>query len=193
MLASTATQHSLAGHFPMGIGAWDQSNLTGGNRFRDFERNGLPRLFEKFVFNFYRRELPEWSVNALIFKWQVEGQNEQANALLPHMKTDVCLHRSGRAIILDTKFYAQALQSSEYGSARLPPANLYQLFTYLRQRSSEPGWEQAEGVLLYPRTKQEFAVDFTTHGHRIRALTLELAQPWKQIHDDLMQIVKVGS
>ena len=172
---------------------WLPDEFGSGNRFRDFEKNGLARLFEKFVFNFYHRELPDWQVNALTFKWQIESQNEGANDLLPQMKTDVCLHCPGRAIILDTKFYAQALKASEYGLPKLPPGNLYQLFTYLRQRSSEPGWEQAEGILLYPRTTQDFAVDFTTHGHRIRALTLDLAQPWKQIHDDLMHIVKVGS
>jgi 5-methylcytosine-specific restriction enzyme subunit McrC len=110
------------------------------------------------------------------------------------METDVCLHSPGRAIILDTKFYAQALKAGAFGTARLSPANLYQLFTYLRQRAAEPGWEQAEGVLLYPRTNRDFAVEFTTHGHRIRALTLDLAQPkWMDIHDRLMQIVAGGS
>ena len=92
-------------------------------------------------------------------------------------------------IILDTKFYAQALKVGAYGTARLPSANLYQLFTYLRQQSCEPGWEQAEGVLLYPRTTRDFAVEFTTHGHRIRALSLDLAQTWQEIHVALMQIV----
>ena len=103
------------------------------------------------------------------------------------METDVCLDRPGRAIILDTKFYAQALKAGAFGAtAKLPSANLYQLFTYLRQRATEPGWEQAEGVLLYPRTTRDFAVEFTTHGHRIRARTLDLSQPWRNIHAGLM-------
>jgi hypothetical protein len=60
---------------------------------------------------------------------------------------------------------------------------------YLRQQSCKPGWEQAEGVLLYPRTTRDFVVEFTTHGHRIRALTLDLAQRWQNIHQQLMGIV----
>jgi 5-methylcytosine-specific restriction enzyme subunit McrC len=169
---------------------WLPAERGGARRFRDFVRDGLPMLFEKFVLNFYRQELPaEWHIRATTFKWQLVAPNADALALVPRMETDVCLSRLGRSIILDTKFYAQALKNGAHGQARLPSANLYQLFTYLRQQSSEPGWEEAEGVLLYPWTNRDFAVEFTTHGHRIRALTLNLTQPWQQIHSALMQIV----
>lgn len=101
-------------------------------------------------------------------------------------------HRRGRAIILDTKFYSQALKGGDHGSAKLIPSNLYQLFTYLRQRASISGWEQAEGVLLYPQTTRRFSAEFTTHGHRIRALTLDLTQQWQEIRDRLLQIVRTA-
>ncbi len=173
---------------------WLPAEYGGARHFRDFVRDGLHKLFEKFVFNFYRHELPaEWKVDAPIFDWQIIDANADAFALLPRMETDVCLRGPGRAIILDTKFYANALKSGSFGPPRLPSANLYQLFTYLRQRSCEAGWEQAEGVLLYPRTKRDFGAEFTTHGHRIRALTLDLAQPWPKIHACLMQIVSIGA
>ena len=174
---------------------WLPAERGGGRHFRDFVRDGLPALFEKFVFNFYQRELPaEWHVRAPIIDWQLFAPNEDALALVPRMKTDVCLDCPGRAIILDTKFYAQALKAGAFGTtAKLPSANLYQLFTYLRQRATEPGWEQAEGVLLYPRTTRDFSAEFTTHGHRIRARTLDLSQPWWNIHAGLMQIVADGS
>jgi 5-methylcytosine-specific restriction enzyme subunit McrC len=123
----------------------------------------------------------------------LDETNEDARMLLPRMETDVCLRGEGRAIILDTKFYAEALKAGSYGTPKLSSANLYQIFTYLRQQSSKPGWEQAEGVLLYPRTTRDFAVEFTTHGHRIRALTLDLAQPWQNIHAALLEIVGVSN
>jgi hypothetical protein len=44
-------------------------------------------------------------------------------------------------------------------------------------------------ILLYPRTTRDVAVEFTTQSHRIRALTLDLAQPWKSIHGALMRIM----
>ena len=169
---------------------WLPAEHGGTRRFRDFVRDGLPRLFENFVLNFYRHELPaEWSVSAPVIQWQITAPNADALALVPRMETDLCLRGPGRAIILDTKFYAQALKAGAYGTARLPSANLYQLFTYLRQQSCEVGWDQAEGVLLYPRTTRDFAVEFTTHGHRIRALSLDLAQTWQNIHVALMQVV----
>ena len=172
---------------------WLPAEYVGGRRFRDFVRDGLSKLFENFVLNFYRHELPaDWNVSAPVIQWQFTSPNADAQALVPRMETDVCLHGPGRAIILDTKFYAQALKAGAYGTARLPSANLYQLFTYLRQQSCEPGWEQAEGVLLYPRTTRNFDAEFTTHGHRIRALSLDLAQTWQNIHVALMQIVAAG-
>ena len=44
----------------------------------------------------------------------------------------MCLRGDGRAIILDTKFYAEALKAGSYGTPKLSSANLYQLFTCLR-------------------------------------------------------------
>ena len=170
---------------------WLPSEQGNGRRFRDFVRDRLPALFEQFVFQFYRHELPAgagWQVSAPAFRWQLTGANADADALVPRMETDVCLACPGRAIILDTKFSAQALKANLYGGAKLPPTNLYQLFTYLRQHSAEVGWATAEGVLLYPRTTRDFSAEFTTHGHRIRALTLDLTQPWRDIHAALLAI-----
>jgi len=159
--------------------------------FRDFERDQLPQLFEKFVFNFFQLELPatEWSVTRSKIFWQMSAPNEDARKLVPEMQTDVCLKSRDRAIILDTKFYAQALKERHRGNAKLPSSNLYQLFTYLRQQSHVSGWEQSEGVLLYPRTTQTFDVDFVTHGHRMRALTLDLTMPWHNVRQSLLVLV----
>lgn len=173
---------------------WLPEEQGGPRRFRDFVRDGLPALFEKFIFNFYRHELArDWKVSSPIIQWQMFQPNQDARTFVPRMETDICLRRQDRAIILDTKFYASALKLSSFGEPKLPAANLYQLYTYLRQKSVDAGWEQAEGVLLYPRTTQNVAVEFITHGHRIRALTIDLAQPlWKTIHHQLMGIVSQG-
>lgn len=172
---------------------WLPAEQGRARRFRDFVRDGLPTLFEKFILNFFRRELPpSWQVSAPVIRWQMDAKNDDALALVPRMETDVCLRGPGRAIILDTKFYSQALKAGPYGRSKLSPSNLYQIFTYLRQKSCELDWEQAEGVLLYPRTTRNFAVDFRTQGHRIRALTLDLTQQWWNIHAALMQIVKAA-
>ena len=168
---------------------WLPEESGSGRKFREFERKGLHRLFEKFIFHFCSREMPDWKVSPLQIKWKVECQNDDAKRWLPLMKTDVCLEREGRAIIVDAKFYAEALKAGQYGSEKLISAHLYQLYTYLRQQSTECGWEQAEGILIYPYTNRPINADFTTHGHRIRAMTLNLAQPWSRVAQELMQIV----
>lgn len=168
---------------------WLPTEEGRGRHFRDFARNGLPKVFERFVLNFYKRELPDWDVGAPWIDWSADGQNALSRELLPVMKTDVCLSRPGRAIILDTKFYAEALKAGPYGTPKLLSGNLYQMYTYLRQKSCDPGWESAEGVLLYPRTSRDLDAEFSTHGHRIRAVTLNLWQPWQAIHGDLLNIV----
>ena len=102
---------------------WLPAEHGGARRFRDFVRDGLSTLFEDFVLNFYRHELPaDWHASAPVIQWQFDAANADALALVPRMETDVCLCGPGRAIILDTKFYAQALKAGAYGTARLPSA-----------------------------------------------------------------------
>jgi 5-methylcytosine-specific restriction enzyme subunit McrC len=165
--------------------------VEGGTRlrFRDFVRDGLPGLFEKFVLNFYKYELPNWQVWSPVFEWDVGHQNADAIELIPRMETDVCLKGPDRAIVIDTKFYTEALRTGQYGGQRLSTSNLYQLFTYLRQRSVTPGWERADGVLLYPKTSRAFSAEFVTHGHRIRAMTVDLELPWREISASLLEMV----
>ena len=165
---------------------WLPDAAGGQSRFRDFVRNGLPALFEKFVLNFYTHELPAgWTVSAPHIEWPMSEANADARVLVPLMKTDVCISGPDRAIILDTKFYATALTENAYGSEKLRAGHLYQLFAYLRHRAHEPRWEKAEGVLLYPRVERGFAPEFTTHGHRIRALTVDLHKPWREVEREL--------
>ena len=162
----------------------------GQRRFSDFIRDDLKQLFEKFVLNFYKHHLPAgWTASSSIFRWHMEFANADAMALVPQLKTDVSMRGPGKAIILDTKFYTDALAGGSFDSTKLFSSNLQQLYTYCSQRAVEPGWEDAEGVLLYPKTERDFNADFVTRGHRIRAMTLDLTAPWQRIESDLLAIV----
>ncbi len=117
---------------------WLPDETGTGRRFRDFVREGLNKLFEKFVFEFYRQELPKeegWKVAARHFDWAVSQQNADARAMLPEMKTDVCLTRTGRAIIIDTKYYTETLKTGQYGGEKLPTGNLSFGQSHLNQAS----------------------------------------------------------
>jgi len=49
--------------------------------------------------------------------------------------------------------------------------------------------KEAEGMLLYPTVQQASDESFTVQGHRMRICTINLAQPWEGIHDDLLWLI----
>lgn len=44
-------------------------------------------------------------------------------------------------------------------------------------------------MLLYPTVQQALDESFTVQGHRMRICTINLAQPWQGIHDDLLGLI----
>jgi 5-methylcytosine-specific restriction enzyme subunit McrC len=110
--------------------------------------------------------------------------------LLPIMRPDVVLISPRRRIILDTKFYREPLMVSRYGGRRVRPSHLYQLFAYLENRNAwAPDGPPHEGLLLYPVVQDAFRLDFRLKGHRIQVRTIDLDQDWREIREDLLEMV----
>jgi 5-methylcytosine-specific restriction enzyme subunit McrC len=65
----------------------------GEYRFKDFIRDEgrMRKVFQDFVYNFYRIEQKHFTVSSERVDWDVTYADEQARALLPEMITDVCL------------------------------------------------------------------------------------------------------
>ena len=88
---------------------------TGHTAFRDFRRDKATmwRLFEDFVTGFYEREQRAYVVNPggrRRIDWTGTDATDAANrARIPVMEADVILESPERRIILDTKFYRDAL------------------------------------------------------------------------------------
>jgi 5-methylcytosine-specific restriction enzyme subunit McrC len=169
--------------------AVDESN--GRRRFRDFLRDEGPmaRLFERFVYNFYRREQCGLTVGNRVLKWaQTEGTAVDL-AMLPSMRTDVFLSSSTRRVIVDAKYYRSPLQSN-YRKDTVRSGHLYQLYAYVRNLELiEPGPPEVEGVLIYPLVDRPISLDVKIHGHRFQLRTIDLASSWREIHHDLLEIV----
>tara|TARA_B100000029_G_C17228442_1_gene834455 strand:- start:182 stop:634 length:453 start_codon:yes stop_codon:yes gene_type:complete len=149
----------------------------------------MRRLFEKFVFNFFRREQSEFTVSSERMRWEgVSGASEDV-ALLPHMRTDISLESPTRKIVIDTKFYSQTLQ--EYrGKTSVRSANLYQIYSYLQNLGYRSGQNQTlEGVLLYPTVSESLSLDYEIQGHRLRIVTLGLEDDWREIRGQLLQLI----
>ena len=164
---------------------------SGETRFTDFSEKQMEKLYEKFIIEFYRREQNDYRVNrpGRSIRWVVDGTEEHQRSMIPRMEADVILEAPNRRIIMDAKFYPQAL-SIRYGTKKLRSDNLYQLLAYLRNREAtgEPG-PKHEGILLYPTVEETIRVDVRLEGFPVSARSIDLAQPWQNIHDEMLALI----
>ncbi len=161
----------------------------GATRFQDFVRDEklMPLFFEKFVRRFYEKEQSVFKVGAIQLEWDVLATSEDL-AVLPRMNTDVSLHSAERRIIIDCKFYKEAM-TGRYGQEKIHSANLYQLYSYLKNAGQKSGWEDSEGMLLYPAVGEEFDHQFVIDGHPVRVASVNLDRNWRGIHERLLVLI----
>ena len=164
---------------------------AGSRRFRDIltDETLMHALFEAFVRNFAARHCIGGHVAQMTIQWQATAAAEDTSALLPWMFTDVTISWPNRKLILDCKYYREALVS-RFDALRFHSGNLYQLNAYLTNKACDPGWGDVEGMLLYPSNGYEFDHRFTLYGrHRIRVATINLNQPWRDIETALLRLL----
>jgi 5-methylcytosine-specific restriction enzyme subunit McrC len=82
-----------------------------GTKFSDFldDEKLMAGVFEAFVRNFFKTEQNEFTVGSEYIQWESVAQTAEMVHFLPTMRTDVTLRSRDRIIILDTKYYAEAL------------------------------------------------------------------------------------
>jgi len=149
----------------------------------------MARVFEDFVRNFYKVEQQKYKVEPLTLKWDATPINISNIAQLPNMRTDIYLKSENGAIIIDTKFYRNAIQTF-YETDTFNSNNLYQLFTYLEHYSSTTGYNHAvNGILLYPTVNFELNEMFLIKGKSISIHTINLQQHWESIKLRLLEII----
>jgi len=164
---------------------------TGRYRVRDFLRDhqAMARLFESFVFNFYRIERPEFDVKSDIIQWDGTSLTDPTLSFLPSMRTDICLRRSERTVVIDAKYYAETLEGW-YDAQKVHSAHLYQLVSYIKNLKRRGGSDaNAEGMLLYPTVDRSLRLEYTLLGHKVRICTVDLAQDWEKIDSELRALV----
>ena len=172
---------------------------TGRTTFRDFRRDEATMwaLFEEFVTGFYQREQRVYRVNpgGRRVQWADPGWATDADrARIPVMDADVILESPERRIILDTKYYKDALARGRgRGAGKLHSGNLYQLLAYLRNRqATRPAGAVHEGILLYPQVGDEaLRADVRLEGFRIQARTVDLGRDWRLIHEEMLETVGI--
>lgn len=174
-----------------------EHDSEGNCKFKRLEANegAMPAIFEQFVYAFARRHLSNVQLPAKRIQWQAEYHTETTSDLMPTMNTDLTIHwkDSGRKLILDCKYYKKAFTSQTFGDReynRFKTNNLYQVFAYLINKREITGWEQVEGMLLYPTTTADLHEDMTLlNQHRMQICSINLNQDWQSIKADLISIL----
>ncbi len=163
---------------------------SGEHRFAGLTDAVMSKVYEDFVIEFYRREQNRYRVNGhgRTIRWAQDGTHEDERRKLPRMEADVILEAEDRRIIMDAKYYAEAL-GGRFGG-KLRSENLYQLLAYLRNREATvaPG-AMHEGILLYPTVGQAVSARVCLEGYWIQARSIDLSKDWQEIHRNMLQII----
>ena len=129
----------------------NKGNIEFETYIKDYK---MAKLYEKFVLNFYKRELDEntYEVNSPHINWAIpDNSSAFLISILPQMKTDIVVKNklNNKFLLIDTKFYSETLISGHRSNAKKLHSNhLYQLNTYLDNVYSDNICKK--GLLLYP-------------------------------------------
>ena len=121
-----------------------QSEKKGEKKLMEFLDNQLMnRLYEKFILNYYRKEHKYLKAYSPQIEWQLD---DDFSEMLPRMQTDITLEYEDKILIIDAKYYSNTTQS--YFDARtIHSHNLYQIFTYVKNKEVEVD-NEVSGMLL---------------------------------------------
>ena len=148
------------------------------------------RLYEKFILEYYSKHFPELSVSVSQILWSVD---DGIRTMLPVMQSDIHLQKGNTVLIIDAKYYSHTTQT-QYDKHTIHSNNMYQIFTYVKNRDYDFGDEEHKisGMLLYAKTEEEIQPDnvYQMHGNQITVRTLDLNLPFEKIAEQLNAIAK---
>lgn len=160
----------------------------GPRRFKQFEEEYMPRLFEKFVLEYYRKHYPEVEPSSAWIEWSIDGGDDEH---LPTMKPDITFEYNGKTLIIDTKYYNKILIANPlYDKRTIHAGNMYQIFSYVKNKAAQSE-NIVSGLLLYAKTDEEICPDISCKmsGNLISVKTLDLNQDFRSIQGQLNKIM----
>lgn len=168
-----------------------QTNSDGSTRLMDFlDEQRMCRLYEKFILEYYKREFPMLGVSASQIPWALD---DGSGAMLPTMQSDIMLTLGNDVLIIDAKYYSHTTQL-QYDVHTLHSGNLYQIFTYVKNKDFEfaDTPHKVSGMLLYAKTEEAIQPDkrYQMSGNSISVKTLDLNRDFSVIAAQLNAIAK---
>ena len=167
-----------------------QTTTDGSTKLMDFfDEQRMCRLYEKFILEYYRRHYPQLKASASQIPWILD--DGCSNAMLPVMQSDITLSSGNHILIIDAKYYSHATQV-QYDRHTIHSNNLYQVFTYVKNKDAQFGDEphKVSGLLLYAQTDEAILPNNTywMSGNRIDVRTLNLDCNFSEITRQLNDI-----
>lgn len=164
---------------------------TGEQKLATFINDqNMSRLYEKFILEYYAKECPQVKATASHIRWALD---DGVGTMLPEMKSDIMLTKGNDILIIDAKYYTHSTQS-RFDVHTIHSANLYQIFTYVKNKDAEYGEKphKVSGMLLYAATDETVQPDSTYQmsGNKISVKTLDLNKEFKGIAEQLNAIVE---
>lgn len=168
-----------------------QTNSDGTTKLMDFfDEQRMCRLYEKFILKYYKKHYPELTVSASQIPWALD---DGVGDMLPIMQSDIHLQRGNTVLIIDAKYYARTTQV-RFDKHILHSNNLYQIFTYVKNREYQFGESEntVSGMLLYAKTDDTIQPDhvYQMHGNQISVRTLDLNRPFSEIAEQMDKIAE---
>lgn len=161
----------------------------GNHKFSLFDEESMPHLYEKFILEYYRQHFPSLHASDKAVEWDIpQDTDPNMIRLLPGMHTDITLRNHGRTLIIDAKYYKNSL-ASHMGKEMLKSANVYQIYTYVKNEDkAQTG--NVSGMLLYARTTEETEpwLSVSIGGNQIDVRSLDLNRPFVEIAGSLDKI-----
>jgi len=149
------------------------------------------RLYEKFILEYYNKEYPMIDAKASQIPWVLD---DGIGTRLPIMQSDITLSYGNKVLIIDAKYYTHTTQT-QYDAHTLHSHNLYQIFTYVKNRDADfkDAEHEVSGMLLYARTDEEIQPDNTymMSGNKISVKTLDLNREFSEIAKQLNEIADI--
>ncbi len=166
-----------------------QTNADGATRLMDFlDEQHMCRLYEKFILEYYRKEFPKLSASASQIPWSLDNGE---STMLPVMQSDIMLSKDSDVLIIDAKYYSHTTQA-QYDAHTLHSGNLYQIFTYVKNKDAEFGDRPhtVSGMLLYAATDEAIQPNnsYQMSGNKVSVRTLDLNLDFSQIAAQLNAI-----
>lgn len=168
-----------------------QTQSDGTVRMMDFiDEQRMCHLYEKFILEYYRAEYPSIKAEAAQIRWMLDDDNR---SMLPMMKSDITLSEGNKVLIIDAKYYSHTTQV-QFDKHTLHSGNLYQIFTYVKNKEAElkDCNHEVSGMLLYAKTDEDIVPDneYRMSGNTISVRTFDLSGSFDSIEKQLYAIVK---